>query len=268
MTLELEELIKLSKNLPKPVIGRNDLCPCGSEKKYKKCCITKKQKKPTTTLSRLDMYITSDPLTPEESQCAYTPAPESEEELLSTLYHTLSDHRDQIDSPNCMYITTLEELRKKYPNTPAIRNFLLNGYKLLGMKDKELEILYEMRERFPSYLFGLTAMANHFLENNEPEKVPELFNNCYSLKQLYPSRKTFHITEFTTFQEIMIKYYCDIGELDQAEIHLGFLEPILGNDDNAMRWLREYYDFAVLKERMTLGFNKLKQLVKREKGKD
>lgn len=24
-----------------PVIGRNDLCPCGSGKKYKKCCLNK-----------------------------------------------------------------------------------------------------------------------------------------------------------------------------------------------------------------------------------
>ena len=25
-------------------IGRNDLCPCGSEKKYKKCCLEKDEK--------------------------------------------------------------------------------------------------------------------------------------------------------------------------------------------------------------------------------
>ncbi|MFN5370222.1 MAG: SEC-C metal-binding domain-containing protein [Bacteroidia bacterium] len=24
---------------PNPEIGRNDLCPCGSGKKYKKCCM-------------------------------------------------------------------------------------------------------------------------------------------------------------------------------------------------------------------------------------
>ncbi|MBD3810221.1 MAG: SEC-C domain-containing protein, partial [Sulfuricurvum sp.] len=24
-----------------PKIGRNDLCPCGSGKKYKKCCLNK-----------------------------------------------------------------------------------------------------------------------------------------------------------------------------------------------------------------------------------
>lgn len=28
-------------------IGRNDLCPCGSGKKYKQCCLLKKQKEAT-----------------------------------------------------------------------------------------------------------------------------------------------------------------------------------------------------------------------------
>lgn len=27
------------------MIGRNDLCPCGSGKKYKKCCLSKDKKK-------------------------------------------------------------------------------------------------------------------------------------------------------------------------------------------------------------------------------
>ena len=30
--------------------GRNDLCPCGSGKKYKKCCEAKEQKSRTTVI--------------------------------------------------------------------------------------------------------------------------------------------------------------------------------------------------------------------------
>ena len=42
VALEIEEQNELSTNKPVPAIsqkiGRNDPCPCGSEKKYKKCC--------------------------------------------------------------------------------------------------------------------------------------------------------------------------------------------------------------------------------------
>lgn len=35
-----ENVVDLQAKLPKRIkIGRNDLCPCGSQKKYKKCCI-------------------------------------------------------------------------------------------------------------------------------------------------------------------------------------------------------------------------------------
>ncbi|TFH44454.1 MAG: hypothetical protein E4G94_03805 [ANME-2 cluster archaeon] len=41
-------------------IGRNDPCPCGSERKYKKCCIGKESKRNTFYLSnrnKKNMYI-------------------------------------------------------------------------------------------------------------------------------------------------------------------------------------------------------------------
>jgi uncharacterized protein YecA (UPF0149 family) len=33
---------EIEKPLPKQKAGRNDPCPCGSGKKYKKCCLDKK----------------------------------------------------------------------------------------------------------------------------------------------------------------------------------------------------------------------------------
>ena len=37
-TLWMRKLIGSQKR-KKPVVGRNDPCPCGSGKKYKKCCM-------------------------------------------------------------------------------------------------------------------------------------------------------------------------------------------------------------------------------------
>ena len=36
-----EEAKKLKMYQPGPHVGRNDPCPCGSGKKYKKCCLNK-----------------------------------------------------------------------------------------------------------------------------------------------------------------------------------------------------------------------------------
>lgn len=41
MKIQLEEMKKQEENNKKNKIGRNDLCPCGSGKKYKNCCMNK-----------------------------------------------------------------------------------------------------------------------------------------------------------------------------------------------------------------------------------
>ena len=41
MKIKLEEMKKREENNKKNKIGRNDLCPCGSGKKYKQCCLNK-----------------------------------------------------------------------------------------------------------------------------------------------------------------------------------------------------------------------------------
>jgi uncharacterized protein YecA (UPF0149 family) len=43
LTIALVEVIEMFRPAPQyirgtPKIGRNDVCPCGSHKKYKKCC--------------------------------------------------------------------------------------------------------------------------------------------------------------------------------------------------------------------------------------
>jgi len=42
----LEKLFSIEKNAAKkPETGRNDACPCGSGKKYKRCCLDSDEKK-------------------------------------------------------------------------------------------------------------------------------------------------------------------------------------------------------------------------------
>ena len=42
-------------------VGRNDPCPCGSGRKYKKCCLSKDSQAPFAPLERFDVPITNKP---------------------------------------------------------------------------------------------------------------------------------------------------------------------------------------------------------------
>ena len=53
-------------------VGRNDPCPCGSGKKYKKCCLNKQQTKPLDLISLQEPTDTPDPLSEKEVTEFYT----------------------------------------------------------------------------------------------------------------------------------------------------------------------------------------------------
>lgn len=50
-------------------IGRNDLCPCGSGKKYKKCCMSDSSpKSPTTWIDEEGLHVLADGSKPTSSE--------------------------------------------------------------------------------------------------------------------------------------------------------------------------------------------------------
>ena len=42
-----EKMVKVYPVTPRNKIGRNQTCPCGSQKKYKKCCMLKRTYTPS-----------------------------------------------------------------------------------------------------------------------------------------------------------------------------------------------------------------------------
>jgi tetratricopeptide (TPR) repeat protein len=122
-------------------------------------------------------------------------------------------------------------LRLKYPDHPVILNYIANGYQCLGQQKKAMEIITETYKKFPDYLFAQTALANAYLEDGLPEKALEVVKGAYTLKQLYPLRDVFHISEVRAFECFMVRYFCEIKDFKQAEIHLQIMEQALEADD-------------------------------------
>lgn len=229
---ELSELFEhlLEEMLPVS-LGRNDPCLCGSGKKYKKCCLGKERSPPTTERRLESVTITTDALTPEESQNNYPSLTQEDEELLSDLYWDLHEYPESIDSEECDYFYELRMLRLKYPDHPVILNYIANGYQCLGQQEKAMEMITDTYKKFPDYLFAQTALANAYLEDGLPEKALEVVKGAYTLKQLYPHRDVFHISEVRAFECFMVRYFCEIKDFKQAEIHLQIMEQVLEADD-------------------------------------
>ena len=115
---------------------------------------------------------------------------------------------------------------EKYPDVPQLKNFLSLYYSLSGNNDKAHEINAVLLEDFPDYLYARLNMANSYIHDDEPEKVPEVLGTSIELKDLYPERKIFHHEEYLNFYKTAAAYYCVINQPDIAQTILDNLNKV------------------------------------------
>ena len=123
-------------------------------------------------------------------------------------------------------IPELLNLIKKYPRVPTFYNYLSVAYNRMGDKKKEEEAVLLNMKKNPNYLFAKINYAQILLNRKEYDKIPEIFNYKFDLKQLYPKRKVFHISEFSNFMGLIGVYFYEIGERNSAEVYHKILQEI------------------------------------------
>lgn len=243
-------------------LGRNDPCLCDSGKKYKNCCL-KKESSSSNTREEI-MEITTDPLTPEEAQHDFPKLEEADEKLKSSLFDIYHKHPEQIDSEDCEYIQKLHALQKKYPNNPMILNFLSTGYQRLKMDDRAKELLLLAYEKCPNYLFSKTGRAHLYILEDEPQKALDVLGG-FTLKQVYPNRSVFHITEVKAFAFALLQCFCKLENIRQAEAQLNILQDILNEEDPILQTSEEIFWEAKREYNIKVGLAKLERFHKKRK---
>ncbi len=168
----------------------------------------------------LDYKITYEAL-PHESIQQLSPFVKARTKELYNLARTQPQHA----------ISPLLDMIGKYPTVPVFYNYLRIAYEITGQSEKADELLEEIYQKFPDYLFAKTNYAFRCLRNGRREKVPEIFGNKFDLKLLYPHRLVFHLSEFTAFTSVMALYHHLSGERDQALIHYKRLKQWAPNHD-------------------------------------
>ena len=123
-------------------------------------------------------------------------------------------------------IPELERLVTTYPHIPTFANHLSITYLAAGDQEQATALVREAYRRHPQYLFAKVNYANLCLQQGEIEKVPGIFDHACDLKQLYPHRTRFHVSEFTGFAWVMCRYFCAIGERDTAALYYQMLKQV------------------------------------------
>jgi tetratricopeptide (TPR) repeat protein len=151
-------------------------------------------------------------------------------------------------------IPELERLVTTYPHIPTFANHLSIAYLAAGDQEHATALVREAYRRHPQYLLAKVNYANLCLQHGEIEKVPGIFDHAFDLKQLYPHRTRFHVSEFTGFAWVMCRYFCAIGEQNTAILYYQMLKhvaprhPMTKQAKRALyppfwvRWLRTWAD--------------------------
>jgi len=123
-------------------------------------------------------------------------------------------------------IDQLNGLIVKYPTVPQLKNYLSVAFHAQGNYEKAVEVNNWTLKEHPDYLFARLNVAHACMEKKEFEKVPVLLGDAFEIKNLYPDRDLFHLTEVTAYLKTVIRYFAAIDNLDLAENRLELLTDI------------------------------------------
>jgi hypothetical protein len=129
----------------------------------------------------------------------------------------------------------LRPLVEEFPNIPMLYNWLSTALAQSGRMDEADAVIEFNYRRNPDYLFAKANYAELCLRRGEPDKVPAIFNNQFSLTSIYPGRNRFHITEFTGFMAIMVFYFQQSGQLEMAERYFKMLEDVAPDEPQTQK---------------------------------
>ena len=192
-----------------------------------------------TKLQFISYKITDEPLDD-------TTVPDEIQDEMQSLFEKVQQ------SPGSI-IKRLEELITKYPKVPKLYNFISIAYSRLNDTVKSKHYVEENYLNNPDYLFAKLNYAEIFIIEGNHEKIPEILDNKFDIKALYPERDVFHISEVIGFMGIAGCYFAMAGYKKQAELFYRSLEDLAPGHPYAKR-IEQY----LLMNSVSSGVNKLK----------
>lgn len=123
-------------------------------------------------------------------------------------------------------ILRLQTLLEQFPDSPLLLNWLTSAYGTAGKLAEAEATARRNYERNPHYLFARLNHAQMCMTRGEVDQVPIILENKFDLRQLYPERDTFHVTEFISFSRLVAEYFLRVKRHREAESLANLMQQI------------------------------------------
>jgi len=155
-----------------------------------------------------DFFITEESIEEEN----WSKLPKKEKRRIARLNEKIKKSED-LDT----VINDLGSYKLKYPDVPAIYNYLGIAYQRANQLKKYYRTLVETREKFPDYIFGKISLAEYYLSDNKIKKIPDLLDNKFEITQHFPvGTEVFHVSAVRGFYYITGRYFAEVGKIELA----------------------------------------------------
>lgn len=127
---------------------------------------------------------------------------------------------DQTEKKPKQVYNALTDFLKRYPTLPEALSLLTFNYiqrRKIKRADETITFNYKHN---PDNLLAKINYADLCLRNKNTEEIKEIFEDQYDLRDLYPDKTTFHISEYRAFHILLAHYFYDTNDKELAEGHL------------------------------------------------
>ncbi len=166
---------------------------------------------------------------------------ENESRIPDSLKYELEKIYRELKNPKPRTIARIRKLIKRYPRNVQLKNYLSSTYAHLDNIEKAREVNESILKEHPDYFFAKINKANQYAEDGQYEKMKDLLGKGFDLKELYPDRDTFHVTEFLSMQNIAVKYYANTDDFEQAEKRMAIMRDV---DEDSPQYQQSQMELA------------------------
>jgi hypothetical protein len=161
----------------------------------------------------LELRITTESLT------SMVKAPPSVEKHFAYFLENLRD-KPSVPKIRAEVLPKLEKLIEQYPDIPPLYNYLSAALELLGEDEKVDVLLEEQYRKNPQYVFARLNYGYNLFSQGRTDEIPELLAHKFTLQELFPERKEFHVSEVCAFAAFMGLYQYILGHRKASDAWL------------------------------------------------
>ncbi len=195
-----------------------------------------------------------------EFDITWDPLPNNSYELTPKLERILKRMHNLSRSKESNVIPKLKEYIKKYPQVPSLKNYLMVAYRIRNEDAKADEVIHQIVEEHPDYLFGKLSLAEIYIKEKKLALVPALLGKYLLLQELYPNRTVFHISEVRNFEYTACLYFLEKEAFEQVESRLEVMKKLEPDSPQI-----EHIEFQLLIKRAGAGLKKFSEHLKKTK---